>query len=83
MVFNYKKPIAVLYAGSHADVSAAITFAAERQLPVCARAGGHDHAGASICDGGIVVDVSNLKQVNMGRRVRIGRLERGPNASGH
>ncbi len=63
MFFNDRKPLMVVFTGSQADVAAAIQFAAQRRLPLCARAGGHDHLGASICDGGVVVDVSKLKQV--------------------
>jgi hypothetical protein len=56
----------VVFTGSQADVAASIAFAAQRRLPLCARAGGHDFISASICDGGIVVDVSKLKEVSPG-----------------
>lgn len=55
----------IVYCASEADVAAAVTFAAERGLPLCARAGGHDTSGASICSGGVVVDVSHLDQVSV------------------
>jgi FAD/FMN-containing dehydrogenase len=62
-MYNSRNPLVVVYAGSPSDVAASIAFAAARQLPLCTRAGGHDHVGASICDGGVVVDVSMMKQV--------------------
>ena len=55
----------IVYCASEADVAAAITWAAQRKLPLCVRAGGHDTSGASICTGGVVVDVSPLDQVSV------------------
>lgn len=63
MMYNYRQPLMVVYCSSGQDVAAAVAFAAQRRLPLCPRAGGHDSIGASICEGGVVVDVSGMTQV--------------------
>lgn len=63
LMHNDQSPALVVYAASEDDVSAAVRFAAQRALPLCVRSGGHDSTGASICDKGVVVDVSQINWV--------------------
>ncbi len=62
-MYNDAAPALVVYAASEADVQAAVRFAAQRRRPLCVRSGGHDSTGASICDKGVVVDISQMNQV--------------------
>ena len=62
-MYNTRAPALIVYCASESDVAAAVGFAAQRGAPLCVRAGGHDTSGASICDGGVVVDVTDMKQV--------------------
>lgn len=66
LMYNSRAPALVVYAASEADVVAAVRFAAQRRLPLCVRSGGHDSTGASICDRGMVLDVSQMNQVGAG-----------------
>jgi FAD/FMN-containing dehydrogenase/DNA-binding HxlR family transcriptional regulator len=58
-----------------ADVVAALRFARERDLPLAVRSGGHGIGGASVCDDGVVIDLSSMKSIRADpaeRRVRAG-----------
>jgi FAD/FMN-containing dehydrogenase len=47
------------------DVVAALAFAREHQLPIAVRAGGHSVAGLSLCDGGIVLDMRGMADIDV------------------
>ena len=48
-----------------ADVAAAVRYARASGLPVAVRGGGHNVAGTSSCDGGLVLDLSPMKGVQV------------------
>lgn len=47
------------------DIRRGLSFATERGLPVAVRGGGHNIAGFSTCDGGIVLDLGFLSTVEV------------------
>ena len=47
------------------DAATAIAYARERGLPLAVRGGGHNVAGSAVCDGGVVVDFSELREVRV------------------
>jgi FAD/FMN-containing dehydrogenase len=47
------------------DIRLALQFGRENQLPIAVRSGGHSQAGYSVCDGGIVVDLSGLNAITV------------------
>lgn len=47
------------------DVIAAVHFARERGVEVAIRSGGHSFPGMSTCDGGMVIDLSPMRQIQV------------------
>ncbi len=60
-----KRPAMIAHCTSPADVVAALAYARERELPVAVRGGGHNIAGLSTCDDGVVVDLSAMKAIQV------------------
>ncbi|HEU0303489.1 MAG TPA: FAD-binding protein, partial [Gaiellaceae bacterium] len=58
-----RRPAVVARCSGPADVRAAIGLARERGLPVAVRGGGHSIGGLSVCDGGLVVDLSPMRAI--------------------
>lgn len=74
-----KRPAAIVYCGSADDVVAAINFARSHQLRVAVRAGGHNVAGSSVCDAGLVIDLSRMKRIEVDPIRRVARAQAGLN----
>jgi FAD binding domain/Berberine and berberine like len=59
------------------DVQAAVRAAAATGVVTAVRCGGHSLAGFSTCDGGLVIDLSRMRQVSVDREARRGRFAGG------
>jgi FAD/FMN-containing dehydrogenase len=86
-----RRPAVIARCGGEDDVVAALRFARERGLPLAVRGGGHNVAGNAVCDAGVVIDLSSLKEIHVdapGRTVRaqpgvlLGELDRATQAFG-
>jgi len=58
-----RRPLAVLRCTGNEDVRAALDFAAEVDVPVAVRGGGHSVAGHGVVDGVVVIDLSPMAAV--------------------
>ena len=63
-----RRPSAVLRCASTADVVRAVRFARERDLLTSVRGGGHNVAGLAVCDGGVMIDLSGMRGVEVDPR---------------
>jgi FAD/FMN-containing dehydrogenase len=59
------------------DISHAVDFARENDLVLAVRGGGHNITGNAVCDGGIVIDLSMMKNVRVDPSARTVRVEGG------
>jgi FAD/FMN-containing dehydrogenase len=60
-----RKPAMIARCSGTADVVAALRHARDRGLEVAVRGGGHGVGGAAVCDDGLVVDLSDLRGVEV------------------
>ena len=63
-VFNAmidRRPAAIVRCAGADDVIAAVNCARSHDVPLSVKGGGHSVAGAAVCDGGIMVDLSLMK----------------------
>lgn len=60
-----------------ADVIAAVMFARRTGLRVAVRGGGHSFPGLSVCDGGLVIDLSLMKGIRVDPDTRTARAQAG------
>ena len=60
-----RRPAIIACATTTSDVVAAVQFAVRHDLLVAVRGGGHSIPGHSVCDGGLMIDLSQMKQVDV------------------
>lgn len=60
-----KHPALIAQCLSSDDVRHAIDFARERRLLTAVRGGGHSWPGKSVCEGGLMIDLSRMNDVNV------------------
>lgn len=60
-----RKPALIARCLSPSDVCNAIKLARAESLPVSVRSGGHGVAGTAVCDGGLMVDLSAMKGIQV------------------
>ena len=68
-----KHPALIVQPTGAADVKSAVDFARSSNLLVAVKCGGHSPSGKSTCDGGMMIDLSLMRgvQVNTSRRIAL------------
>ncbi|MDX1582499.1 MAG: FAD-binding oxidoreductase [Thermoanaerobaculia bacterium] len=72
-----RHPTAIARCTSTDDVVAAVRVARENDLLVSVRSGGHDFGGKSVCDGGLTIDLSHMKNVTVHPEEKTAHAEAG------
>lgn len=72
-----KRPGLIARCAGVADVVRSVNFARENELLVAVCGGGHDVAGNAMCDGGLVIDLRQMKSVRVDPARRVARAEPG------
>lgn len=72
-----RRPALIARCTGAADVMEAVRFAAARQLLVSVRGGGHSLSGQSVCEKGLVIDLSQMNSVRVDARQRIATVDGG------
>ena len=72
-----RHPALIARCAGVADAIAAVKFARQHGVLVSVRGAGHNVAGSSVCDGGLVIDLSRMKGVRVDPAARTARVEPG------
>lgn len=71
------RPRAVVRAGSVEDIDPVLSVAQHEDLPLAVRGGGHNVAGHGTVEGGLVLDLSGLRQVDVDPGTRLVTVQPG------
>jgi len=66
-----RRPGAIVRAATASDVQKIVRIAADREVPLAVRCGGHSFAGLGTCDHGIVCDLSRMNAVFVDAQARM------------
>jgi FAD/FMN-containing dehydrogenase len=72
-----RRPAIIARCASAADVIACVLFAREHDILVSVRGGGHSVAGKSVCEGGLMIDLSAMKGIRVDPTRRTVRAQPG------
>lgn len=72
-----RRPSAIARCAGPRDVITAVNIARKNDLLVSIRSGGHDYSGRSICDGGLVIDVSGMREIEVDAAAKTVTVEPG------
>ena len=72
-----KKPALITRCKGTADVISAVNFVRNHDLLFSVRSGGHNVAGGAVCDGGMMIDLSQMRSVRVDPGQQTARVEAG------
>ena len=71
------RPALIAQCVAVSDVVACVNFAREHQLLISVRGGGHNYAGKAVCHGGLVIDLSLMKGIQVKPELQTVRAQAG------
>ena len=72
-----RRPAMIVRCAGAADVISAVNFARDNRLRAAVRGGGHSFPGHSVCEGGLVIDLSPMKAIRVDPAGRTARAQPG------
>lgn len=72
-----KSPAAIVVCESEEDVVAAVKFANENNLSISIRGGGHHVGGFAVCEGGLMIDLSSMRNVTVDQTRQVAIVDGG------
>jgi len=72
-----KRPAVMARCSDIADIMTAVQFGRENNLLTSIRGGGHNAGGLGICDDGLVIDLSRMKNVHVDLKAKTARVAPG------
>jgi FAD/FMN-containing dehydrogenase len=72
-----RKPALIAQCLDKEDIIQAVKFARKNELLVSVRGGGHNVSGNAVCDGGIMIDLSLMKKVEVDTEKKVAHVEMG------
>jgi hypothetical protein len=68
-----RRPAVIVRCAGAADVVSAVNFGRDHDLLIAVRGGGHNVAGNAVCDGGLMIDLSGMRDVHAEPGIRRAR----------
>ncbi|GAC1374464.1 MAG: FAD-binding oxidoreductase [Pseudarthrobacter sp.] len=72
-----RRPALIARCGGVEDAAVVLAYARREGLPVAVRGGGHNVSGSALCEGGVVIDFSALRGVEVDPGARVARVQPG------
>lgn len=76
----HRRPAVIARCASERDVSVAVQVARDHGLELSVKAGGHDWGGRAVVDGGLMVDLSGMREVTLDPATGIADVQGGTRA---
>src|SRR5256712_10749011 len=72
-----RRPALIARCAGTADVVSAVNFARDQGLQVAVRGGGHSFPGHSVCNGGLIIDLSPMRGIRVDPAARTAQAQPG------
>lgn len=72
-----RQPALIVRCQSTGDVAAAVRLARAHDIPASIRGGGHNFAGKAVLEGGLMIDLSQMKGITVSAERRMARAQTG------
>jgi FAD/FMN-containing dehydrogenase len=72
-----RKPALIARCRTTSDVATAVRLARAHDIPTSIRGGGHNFAGKAVLEGGLMIDLSGMKEIKVDAEKRLARAQAG------